>query len=239
MRGLALQDGRAQIELGPGARFRPERQLKRDLFSRIVQGVLERPDLPPEAGVLRDWRDSPRWTRPLSVLLARREAAALRRLSGLDGTPELLACGRGWLLRQYLAGRPLHEAPPLDPAWYAAARRLLVRVHRAGVTHNDLAKEPNWLVAEDGSPALLDFQLARVSPRRGRLFLTLAREDLRHLLKHKRSYAAAHLRPRERALLSSPSCPARLQRALIKPIYNTITRRVLRWSDREGQGPRP
>ena len=39
-------------------------------------------------------------------------------------------------------------------------------LHRLGVAHNDLAKEPNWLVA-GGRPFLIDFQLAKVSPRRG------------------------------------------------------------------------
>ena len=40
------------------------------------------------------------------------------------------------------------------------ARRLLQRLHRGGLAHNDLAKEANWLVLDDGSPAIIDFQLA-------------------------------------------------------------------------------
>jgi RIO-like serine/threonine protein kinase len=219
--------------------FQPERELKRDLFSRVVRGALHRDDGTRQSAVLRDWRDAPLWTRPLSAILARREVRALRHLDGHGGVPALLARGRGWLLREHLDGSPLHEAPPADPAFYGAARRLLVSVHRAGVTHDDLAKEPNWLVRPDGRPALLDFQLARVGRGRGPLFRLLAREDLRHLLKHKRKYAAEHLTARERTMLATPSCPARVLRSVMKPIYNTITRRVLRWSDREGQGPRP
>lgn len=213
--------------------------LKTDLFSRVTFGELVGPDGRRRPAVLRDWRDATWMLWPLSAWLARREAAALAALHGQDAVPALLERGRGWLLRSHLPGRPLHEAQPRDPAFYAAARRLLVAVHRRGVTHDDLAKEPNWLVLDDGRPGLVDFQLARVARGRGPLFRLLAREDLRHLLKHKRSYAPQALTARERALLARPSCPARWLRAFVKPIYNTLTRRVLGWSDREGQGPRP
>ena len=63
-------------------------------------------------------------------------------------------------------------------------------MHRLGVAHNDLAKEPNLLVTTEGQPALVDFQLATITHQRGRLFRMLAREDIRHLLKHKRTYCA-------------------------------------------------
>ncbi len=89
-------------------------------------------------------------------------------------------------------------ARPQDPAYFRAARALLARLHRRGIAHNDLAKEPNWLVTPDGRPALVDFQLALVAPRRGRLFRILGREDIRHLLKHKRSYCPERLTARER-----------------------------------------
>jgi hypothetical protein len=41
--------------------------------------------------------------------------------------------------------------------------------------HNDLAKEPNWLVTPTGLPALVDFQLAYVAPRGAVSFGHLAR----------------------------------------------------------------
>ena len=57
----------------------------------------------------------------------------------------------------------------------------------------------------DGLPALVDFQLALVAPRRGRAFRALAREDIRHLLKHKRSYCPERLTARERRILATPA----------------------------------
>jgi hypothetical protein len=104
--------------------------------------------------------------------------------------------------------------------------------------HNDLAKEPNLLVLEDGSPGLLDFQLAWFAPRRGRLFRLLAYDDLRHLLKHKRSYCPDDLTTRELAILSRPSLPSKIWMRTVKPAYMFVTRRIFHWSDREGASDR-
>src|SRR5690606_13979058 len=99
-------------------------------------------------------------------------------------------------------------------------------------------KEPNWLVRADGSPALVDFQLALVSRRRGRLFRMLALDDLRHLLKHKRTYCPHRLTSRQRRLLATPSPIARTWNSTVKKLYQLVTRRVLGWADREGAGDR-
>lgn len=221
------------------ATFETQAVLKRDLFGRIERGHVTRPDGSTLAVVRRNWHAGPWWTRPVAAWLARREVAALIAVAGLDAVPQLVHAGRGQLLRTWLAGAAMHEARPGDPAWYSAARRLLVRLHRLGVTHNDLAKEPNWVVLADGRPGLIDFQLARVARRRTAFFRMLAREDLRHLLKHKRTYAAEHLTHRELEWLARPSLAARLLRDGMKPIYTFVTRRVLGWQDREGRGPRP
>jgi len=65
-----------------------------------------------------------------------------------------------------------------------------------------------------------------------------AREDLRHLLKHKRTYCPDALTDRERRILASPSWIARAWRASGKRVYLFVTRRLLRWQDREGAGDR-
>ena len=109
-------------------------------------------------------------------------------------------------------------------------------MHRLGVARNDLAKEPNWLVRDDGQPALIDFQLGWYSPRRSSLFRLLAREDLRHLLKHKRHYLPHTLTPVERRVLARRSWIARAWSASGKRAYNFVTRRLLRYRDNEGLG---
>ena len=111
-------------------------------------------------------------------------------------------------------------------------------MHREGVVHNDLAKEPNWLVTIDGTPAILDFQLAWFQPQRGRFFRALAREDLRHLLKHKRTYCPEFLTKREQYILDNPALISRIWRSSGKKLYLFFTRQVLGWQDRDGPAER-
>lgn len=208
-------------------------ELKSDLF-----GTVRRGEDAGRAFVLRDTAGARWWSGWLARSLCRREARALARLDGLPGTPRLLHADRGTLSRAWIEGRPMQLARPRDAGYFRAARTLLARLHRLGIAHNDLAKEPNWLVTPDGMPALVDFQLALVAPRRGRLFRTLAREDIRHLLKHKRSYCPERLTARERRILATPSALSRAWMATGKRAYTFVTRRLFGWSDREGAGDR-
>jgi RIO-like serine/threonine protein kinase len=207
--------------------------LKSDLFGTVCLGEADG-----RTFVERDTGDARWWTGWLARSLCQREARALARLDGLPGTPRLLDAGRGTLRREWIEGRPMQLAQPRDPAYFRAARALLARLHRRGIVHNDLAKEPNWLVTPGGEPALVDFQLAIVSPRRSRLFRALGREDIRHLLKHKRSYCPGKLTARERRILATPSTISRAWMATGKRAYTFFTRRVIGWSDREGAGDR-
>ena len=217
----------------PGERKLEAKLLKKDLFGEVRLEL--RGQLPV---IVRDARLAPLWARWIARRLLRREARALAVLDGLPGVPDLLRADRACLERSYIEGQPLQRAGVTDPAFYAAAKALLRRIHARDVSHNDLAKEPNVLVAADGSPAIVDFQLAWHSPSRGRLFRTLAREDLRHLLKHKRSYCGGHLSRRECALLDNPSWLSRLWMRAGKPVYLFVTRKMLGWADREGAADR-
>jgi len=209
------------------------RELKSDLFGTVWQGRE-----PGREFVIRDTSGARWWTAWLARRLCRREAQALARLDGLTGTPRLLSADRRSLRREWIEGRPMQVARPRNAAFFCAARRLLSAMHRRGIAHNDLAKEPNWLVTPTGGPALVDFQLAFVAPRRGRIFRALAREDLRHLLKHKRSYCPERLTARERGILAKPAAFSRFWMATGKPVYTFITRRLFGWADREGAGDR-
>lgn len=210
--------------------------LKADSFGRIA---LMR-DAGGELFVRRDLRHVPVWLRLPAWWLARREARGLRQLVGLPAMPQL----RGWdgrvLDRSYLDGAAMYQRPPhADLAYFRAAHALLKRIHRAGVAHNDLAKEANWLVLADGTPGIIDFQLAARGHPRSRWMRLLAREDLRHLLKHKRTYCPAALTPTEKRLLERRSWVRELWFATGKPVYRVFTRKVLKWEDNEGRGPRP
>lgn len=209
--------------------------LKADSFGRIAlmrdgRGVFVR----------RDLSASPWWLRFPAWRLARREALAIAQLNGLADTPQLLAWDGVRLDRSYMEGAAMYQKPPRgDVAYFHAARRLLRQVHQCGVAHNDLAKEANWLVLSNGRPALIDFQLAVRGRPRSRWMRLLAREDLRHLLKHKRTYCPEALTPVERRLLKRHSWLRDLWFRTGKPVYRFVTRKLLKWEDNEGQGPKP
>jgi hypothetical protein len=84
----------------------------------------------------------------------------------------------------------------------------------------------------------VDFQLAMTLTRRGALARALGHDDLRHLLKHKRTYLPEKLTARERRILQARSLPSRIWMASGKKVYLFVTRRMLHWRDREGAGDR-
>jgi hypothetical protein len=211
--------------------------LKRDLFGSVT--CLRDPSSTGEPPcVERDTTSARWWLRPLARRLAAREARALRALARVPGVPRITGWDGVRLHRTWLPGTPMHQSPPPGPVYFRDALRLLRRLHAAGVLHNDLAKEPNWLVTPEGAPALVDFQLAMRPRHRGRMFRALAYDDLRHLLKHKRTYCAEHLTARQRSILQRRSVVSALWARTGKPLYRFVTRRILGWSDREGAGDR-
>jgi hypothetical protein len=212
--------------------------LKRDVFSTVERGRFRR-----EAGecdaVLRRLDQVPWWSFLLARHLFARERKALTRARGLEVGPELLWAGRRALVRGFIDGVALHLAKPYgDIDYFKSAKAALHRLHRAGICHNDLAKEQNWLRGRDGRAYLTDFQLAACFNRRTRLFRIAAYEDLRHLLKHKRSYAPHALTPREKKILARKSVFANLWLATGKKVYRAITRGLFNFTDREGGGRR-
>ena len=208
--------------------------LKRDLFGSVWR--VEVPGFVPL--VERDTREARWWLRRLAARLAQREYLALLALRTVPGVPRLVAWDGERLQRTWLEGQPMQHAQPRAAAYYREALHVLRRLHAAGVVHNDLAKEPNWLVTPEGRPALVDFQLAMRPRHRGRRFRALAYDDLRHLLKHKRTYCPQRLTPRQRAILARRSLPSVLWARTGKPVYRWVTRGLLGWADREGAGDR-
>lgn len=185
-----------------------------------------------------------RW---LARRLMARERDSLQRVSSLGG----VACivedsayqaavsldgraphAKDVLLRSWLDGVPLYEATELALNFFDLLDDLTRELHFQGVCHNDLHKEQNILVQADGYPALLDFQLASVHSVGTRQFEKRAREDLRHLQKHRRRYTRDGRGPEgvsegaghglRRGLL------ARAWRRGGKPVYNMLVHGLAR-----------
>jgi predicted Ser/Thr protein kinase len=220
------------------ARWSEGALLKRDVFSTVERGRFRSDD--GEVGaILRRLDQVPWWSRPVANHLFNRERRALVAIRGLKVGPEVLWAGRAALVRGFIDGVALHLARPEgDVAYFRTAKAALRKLRRAGVCHNDLAKEQNWLRGADGNAYLTDFQLAHCFRRRGKLFRILAYEDLRHLLKHKRRYAPAALTAKERKVLARKSIFTRVWMATGKKVYVAITRGLFNFTDREGGGKR-
>ena len=212
--------------------------LKRDVFSTVERGRF-RDDTGDVDAVLRRLDQVPLWSYPLARHLFGRERRALALARELNVGPKLLWAGRQALVRGFIDGVALHLAKPHgDLAYFRSAKLALHKLHRAGICHNDLAKEQNWLRGSDGRAYLTDFQLAACFKTRNRLFRIAAYEDLRHLLKHKRTYAAGALTPTERKILARKSFVASVWLVTGKKVYQAITRGLFNFTDREGGGRR-
>lgn len=219
-------------------RWRSGTVLKRDLFSTVERGRFVTAAGEIDA-VLRRIDQVPWWNFVLALLLFRRERRALAIVGPLGIAPPLYVAERRALIRGWIDGVALHIAKPFgDRAYFRSAKATLRLLHRAGICHNDLAKEQNWLRGPDGRAYLTDFQLAVKFSHRGLLFRIAAYEDLRHLLKHKRRYAPDALTAAERRVLARKSFLTRAWMATGKRVYQWATRDVLRFTDREGGGPR-
>jgi hypothetical protein len=212
--------------------------LKRDVFSTVERGIF-RGDGGDVPAVLRRLDQVPWWSKPLARHLFNRERRALASATPLGIAPPLIYADDRRLVRGYLPGSALKIAQPFgDRAYFRSARAALRALHRAGISHNDLAKEQNWLRSPDGRAFLLDFQLASVFRRRSWLFRMAAYEDLRHFLKHKRRYIPDAVTPAERRVLARKSLPTRIWMMTGKKIYMVITRGLLGFIDSEGGGAR-
>ncbi|MEA2975167.1 MAG: hypothetical protein QOF19_687 [Alphaproteobacteria bacterium] len=219
-------------------RWRSGVVLKRDVFSTVERGRFRAPEGEVDA-VLRHIDEVPWWTWPIARHLFNRESRALQRAGPLRIAPPLLFAGRYELVRGWIDGVALHIAKPYgDRPYFRSAKAVLRRLHRAGICHNDLAKEQNWLRGADGRAYLTDFQLAAHFSRRGRLFRIARYEDLRHLLKHKRRYLPDAITPAEKRVLARKSWLTRIWMATGKKVYQGVTRGLFGFIDREGGGAR-
>lgn len=221
------------------ARFVVDTVLKRDVFSTVERGAWTDATGRTWPAVRRRWNDVSVWFAPIAFRLAAHEIKALEKVTRTGVTTPLLAVGDRFLVRGWIDGAPLQIARPKgDLHFFHSAKAALHTLHSAGYVHNDLAKQQNWLRGADGEAWLMDFQLALPVSRRWKLGRVLAYEDIRHLLKHKRTYCPEALTAREKKVLATKSLPTRIWMATGKKVYRFVTRRLLSYSDTEGRGPR-
>lgn len=118
-----------------------------------------------------------RWS--IGTLLTRREATALRRLSGIAGIPdEVKQCCAYCLRYRYMDGETLgtvsNQKKKLPRSYFLEAEKLLEEMHSRQIAHLDLRRGDNWIVRADGKPGIIDFQSA--------ILITLLPEKLQQKL---------------------------------------------------------
>ena len=217
--------------------FEVETVLKRDVFGQIEKGIWVEGDASYPA--IRRLYTKNLIARPVAKILAHNEKQALEKLVSLAQTtnqvPKLLGKTRDYHIRGFIEADVLSKIQePLTEEFYTSAKELLRVMRRNGVCHNDLAKQANWLRdVKTKKPVLVDFQLALCSGNSKRKwFLTLCREDLRHLLKLKRRHF--RVTKSEASVLNKKALPTRIWMATGKKFYLFVTRVILGWEDRTG-----
>lgn len=170
----------------------------------------------------------------LGLWLRNREMHFYRRLADLPNVPRLLGpVGRTGFAHTYVAGKPLAKGMTIPDGFFDQLVELFQTMHRRGLAYVDTNKPQNILLGDDGKPYLIDFQISW-DPKRcwigwiGRLLFRWAvREDLYHVLKHKKRLRPDELTADELERSTRKSWVIRLHRWLTKP-YFAFRRRTFR-----------
>jgi serine/threonine protein kinase len=162
-------------------------------------------DLGEGALVVKDFASKPWIWRLLGRVQIGREAAAYRRLDGVEGVPKFFGRVDAHAIAiEKIEGHQLAFAPDRferGGAYVEQLRAIVSRLHARGLVHNDLRGRENVLVRPDGSLVIVDLAAAlRLDPG-GRLFRVLAAADDAALLKWKALLAPEAFTDEERAFL--------------------------------------
>ena len=193
-----------------GVEYRLEQLFKRDfyaatgLFRRNAQQSDNLPACPtdlPDRVVLKVYHTEPLGILPLRWLgrfLCNREVYFYQATDGIPGLARFLErhgeAGHG---REYVPGvhlRDYRKTNRIGDFFYRRLDAMLTAVHARGTAHTDRGTAENILVRPDGSPTLIDFQIATTFDYRFPLLRYLGRHllpymqsvDRYHIGKHKR-----------------------------------------------------
>jgi RIO-like serine/threonine protein kinase len=224
MRALGKRDLPGSIDVA-GTSYRHERTVKHDFWAvtgfylsdagrRVVLKVSRTEDY---AGIPLIWIG--RW-------LCRREMRFYSRLGDLPNVPPLLGqVGQTGFVHGFVEGRPLSKNRPVPDRFFQKLIDLLDELHRRDVAYVDTNKPENILLGDDGLPHLIDFQISYDLHELGntwlnrRLLAQLQREDLYHILKHKKKLRPDEMTSQELVSADRQSWLIRLHRLITFPYF--------------------
>ena len=164
--------------------------------------------------------------------ICQRELRFYRKLHDLPGIPRVLGMvGQTGFVLEYVHGYPLARNASIPDNFFDELLDLLRELHLRGLAYVDTNKTQNILVGPGGHPHLVDFQISWDLEEFGdwrlnRLWTAhLQREDLYHILKHKRRLRPDLVTAQERELAKRQSALLRFHRFILKP-YFALRRRT-------------
>jgi len=240
LRALGKSNPPASLTLD-GVTYHHEQTVKHDFFAatafylsptnqRIVLKIGRTQDY---AGLPLQWLG--RW-------LCNREIRFYRACQDLPNVPEFLGrVGKTGFAHAYVPGQPLSKERPIPNDFFDNLAQLLQELHRRNIAYVDTNKPQNILQGDDGHPHLIDFQISfDLQDFCGDNFLTrailrrLQKEDLYHILKHKRKLRPDLLTPEESARAKKLSWFIKIHRLITKP-YFLLRRRTFKRLRQSGQ----
>jgi len=220
-----------------GRTYTLEKVLKHDFFA--VTARFRGPD--GEAVCLKHYHTEPWLGMELEWagrLMADREVRHYGLLQDLDGVPRLLGrVGKSAFAHSWVEGNDLLDHKDrLPDDFFDRLAALVEAVHRHGMAYIDMNKPDNVIVAGDGRPVLIDFQISWAPrPSRGplgrlkrRLLAMFQKSDLYHVRKLKRLYRPDLMTPEELAAGKRRPWFLNLHRLIGAPLRD-FRRKFLEW----------
>ena len=216
-----------------GVTYRLTQTIKHDFFAATGfyaddagrRAVLKMGRTADYAGIPLEWLG--RW-------LCSRELRFYRKLADVPNVPAVLGTvGATGFVHAYAEGRPLGKDCQIPDGFFQKLQDLMAEIHRRGIAYVDTNKPQNILLGDDGLPHLIDFQISYDLHDLGNwpwsrwLLRRFQREDMYHVLKHKRKLRRDETTPEELAAAEQQSWLIRLHRFIFKP-YFLIRRRTFK-----------
>lgn len=112
--------------------------------------------------VIKDHQGCDPWfARLFGPLLARREISALKKLTELNGIPNLVTIvNKRAFIMTWIEARPYRLVNLTSEGWsefFSQLELLVAKMHKQGVAHGDMRSPDNTLIDKTDAPVLVDF----------------------------------------------------------------------------------